>query len=98
MKVKILSDITMNLFVQELLAIDGYLVIDTEYFDNLVAGIQSQKREEIDKYHFVFIHFDCFFHKRDGLYLNELFSSINNSLLGSKPIVILSNAITESFP
>ncbi len=88
----------MNSFAREFSGIKEGAEIDVVYSEDLIAGIQLIDKESLEDFSFVFVHFDCFYNKRDSEYIHQLLATINTFSLNLKPLVICSNAIHEAFP
>ncbi|MCX6162782.1 MAG: HAD-IIIC family phosphatase [Ignavibacteriae bacterium] len=98
MKLKIVSDIILDPLIKELTNIDNNREIDFEYYEDLINFLQNSSKDEINKYNFIYLHFDCFFKAKESEYINDLLRLINNYSNEVTPIVFVSNAIADVFP
>ncbi len=98
MKLKVISDITLNPFIDELKTLTNSVDVDTEYCADLISAIAGKNKQAFDAYDFVFIHIDCFFRKFERSYTVDLLNLLNDFSANIKPLVIISNSIAAPFP
>jgi len=97
MKIKIISDVSLQLVIKKLETAIPSVKIKYEYTENVPLSIQRLISEKDGDYDFIWIHSDNYFHKNDLVYQFQILDSVlelSNHFVNN---ILLSNTFSSTF-
>ena len=97
MKIKVISDVSLQLILINLTKSIENINFDFEYTENVLISIKKLTLDNYNNYEFVWIHSDNIFHKNEIDYQLEILEAIYEYSNQSLSKILLSNTFSSNF-